>query len=140
MTAANLKITIIGGGLAGALAGRVLREHHSVTILERSSDLYEVGAAINVGPNGSQILSKFNFDTTRCGSMSVGLLRTWNKEGKLLQSDEVDFIKDYGSPWLFQHRADLRAEFLRLGAAPSEELTHYKESRRWFGMVQKWGR
>ena len=122
MTSSGLKVTIVGGGLAGALAGRVLREHHSVTILERSSDPLEVGAAINVGPNGTRILQRLNFDQQKCGSIAVGQMRTWSKDGELKQDTHVDFIKDYGSPWLFQHRADLRSEFIRLATAASADL------------------
>ncbi|PVH85179.1 FAD binding domain protein [Cadophora sp. DSE1049] len=118
----GLRVVIIGGGIAGALTGRILREHHTVTILERSSDAYEVGAAINIGPNGARILSTLGFDKTKGGCLEVGLTRTWNKEGKLLQEDPKDFMKEYGAPWLFQHRADLRKEFLRLATEDSEAL------------------
>jgi salicylate hydroxylase len=52
----------------------------------------------------------------------VGNLRTWNKAGEMVRDIEVDYAQDYGSPWLLQHRADLRAEFLRLATARSEEL------------------
>jgi salicylate hydroxylase len=122
MISTGLNVTIIGGGIAGALAARVLREQHNVTVLERSTDPAEVGAAINVGPNGTRILAKLNFDLKRTGSIPVGNLRTWNKAGEMVGDTETDYEKEYGSPWLFQHRADLRSEFLRLATAPGEEL------------------
>lgn len=52
----------------------------------------------------------------------MGCTRTWNKEGKKIQDTDIDFKKEYGAPWYFQYRADLRAEFLRLASAPSAEL------------------
>lgn len=98
MTQSGLNVTIIGGGLAGALTARVLREHHNVTVLERSSDPAEVGAAINVAPNGTRILQKLNFDPTRTGSIPVGSIRTWNKSGEVVGDTQRDYAKDYGSP------------------------------------------
>jgi salicylate hydroxylase len=115
-------VTVIGCGLAGALAARVLREQHTVAVLKRSTDPIEEGAAINVGLNGTKILARLNFDPLRTGSIPVGNLRTWNNAGEMVSDIETDYAKDYGSPWLFQHWADLHAEFLRLATGPSEEL------------------
>ena len=45
----SLNISVIGGGLAGALTARVLRERrYTIAILELTTDPLEVGAAINV--------------------------------------------------------------------------------------------
>lgn len=41
---------------------------------------------------------------------------------EMVSDIETDYAQDYGSPWLFQHRADLRAVFLRLATARSQEL------------------
>ncbi|OJJ71732.1 hypothetical protein ASPBRDRAFT_125517 [Aspergillus brasiliensis CBS 101740] len=118
----SLKVAIIGGGLAGTLAARVLREQHEVTIYERDSCLLEVGAAINIGPNGVKILDSLGFDRDRVGSIPVGQTLTWNKEGVLTHEADLNCREEYGADWLFNHRADLREEFFRLAAAPSAEL------------------
>ncbi|KAL3495040.1 hypothetical protein BJX62DRAFT_246391 [Aspergillus germanicus] len=118
----SLKVAIVGGGLAGTLAARVLREQHQVTIYERDSRLLEVGAAINVGPNGVKILESLGFDRNRVGSILVGRTLTWNKEGELKHEAELTCQEEFGADWLFNHRADLREEFFRLATAPSAEL------------------
>ncbi|KAJ6022817.1 hypothetical protein N7460_013212 [Penicillium canescens] len=118
----RIQVAIVGGGLAGTLAARVLREHHDVTIYERCKTAIEVGAAINIGPNGVKILEQLGFDRTRVGSLPVGRTLTWNKQGELKLESEMKCVEEYGADWLFNHRADLRDEFLRLATASSDDL------------------
>ncbi|KAK2041367.1 FAD/NAD(P)-binding domain-containing protein [Colletotrichum somersetense] len=92
-----LKVVVAGAGLAGALAARVLREKHNVAIYERNADATDSGAATSVGPNGPA--------------------KVFNKEGKMVLSKFKNYADEYGADWLFQHRADLRDEFLRLATA-----------------------
>lgn len=121
--AQKLKVTIIGAGLAGSICGRVLREHHDVTILERFSGGHEVGAAINLSPAATRIVQSLGFDMKRAGSIEVGATRAFNKQGIMVQERDVsDTQSVYGAPWIFQHRADLWSEFLLLASAPSKDL------------------
>lgn len=54
-----LDVIIIGAGIAGLSTGLALAQHHhSVTILERSSELTEVGAGIQLAPNATRILRR----------------------------------------------------------------------------------
>ncbi|KAJ5413692.1 hypothetical protein N7509_000319 [Penicillium cosmopolitanum] len=118
-----LRVTIVGAGLAGLLAARVLRERHTVTLVEKFKGGHEVGAAINLGPNGVRIIEQLGFNQTRCQSVKCGETRTLNKAGELISTASMTHLKDtYGAEWIFQHRADLWIEFLRLAEGPSAEL------------------
>lgn len=117
-----LDVAIVGGGIAGTLAARVLREKHNVTIYERSRALTEVGAAINVGPNGVQILDTLGFDRKRVGSLAVEQTKSYGVNGDLLHHLKRSYVDDFGADWLFQHRADLRNEFVRLATDESKAL------------------
>ena len=50
-TSSNLKVCIVGSGLAGLTAARVLREDHNVTVFERGSlDVAIGGQGITISP------------------------------------------------------------------------------------------
>ncbi|KAL3464459.1 hypothetical protein BJX64DRAFT_298250 [Aspergillus heterothallicus] len=120
----QLKVTVVGAGLAGLLAARVLRENHDVTVVEKFDGGHEVGAAINLGPNGVKIAQELGFDKSRCRAIVCGMARTLDRDGNILTEENMDFLQEqYGADWLFQHRADLWNEFLRLATCPSEALS-----------------
>ncbi|RAL09227.1 FAD-dependent oxidoreductase [Aspergillus homomorphus CBS 101889] len=111
-----LNIAIIGSGISGLLAARILRPQHNVTIYERHSHAVETGAAINIGPNGIVILDSVGFDRRRARTL------TYNKAGAITTDTVIDYEREFGADWLFFHRSDLHNEPLRLATAPSAEL------------------
>ncbi|KAH9216872.1 hypothetical protein DL95DRAFT_522348 [Leptodontidium sp. 2 PMI_412] len=118
----GLDITIVGGGLGGAISARVLRTHHNVTILERTPHAVEFGAALLIGPSTMQYLDKLGLDRSKIGCVGMDFVRIWTKEEILVHDHALNWEKDYGDKWLSNNRADLRNEFLRLATAPSSEL------------------
>ncbi|RAL01833.1 FAD/NAD(P)-binding domain-containing protein [Aspergillus ibericus CBS 121593] len=117
-----LTIAIIGSGLAGCLAARILREQHTVTIYERDPAKAEAGAAINLGPSAVHILDSVGFDRRRARSIPVTRVLSYSKSGNVTQDDSLDYVKEFGADWLFHHRADLRDELLRLATGEADEV------------------
>ncbi|KAL4985325.1 hypothetical protein BDW68DRAFT_165400 [Aspergillus falconensis] len=116
-----MKVIIVGAGIGGLAAGIGLRRKgHDVQIFERSSLLREVGAAINVCPNASQVLAQWGFDFKR--SRMVTARSHLRASGITLQTDFTatypDFTPLYGGPWLMAHRVDLHSELRRVAVDP----------------------
>ncbi|EMC95502.1 hypothetical protein BAUCODRAFT_25510 [Baudoinia panamericana UAMH 10762] len=125
MIGGHLKVTIVGAGLAGTIATRVLREFHDVTLIERTpSTRQEFGAAINMGPTVTSWLESVGFDRKKAGSLVATQSRMYSgKSGEELQKiDMAPFAQHNPSDWLFQHRADLWSEFFRLATGPADEV------------------
>jgi salicylate hydroxylase len=119
----RLQVIVIGAGIAGLFAARVLREKHDVTVLERSAGGNEVGAALTPGPNATRILGQYGWDPRRCGALVLDKARTFDHRGNLIQETALTEVKQtFGSDWHVVHRIDLWNELLRLATAPSEEL------------------
>lgn len=118
----GLRITIVGGGLGGALVARVLRTHHTVTILERTPSAVEFGAALLLGPSSMQTLDKLGLDRSKIKCVGMDYVKIWTKSEFLVHEHALNWEKDYGDKWLSNNRADLRDEFLRLATAPSKDL------------------
>ncbi|KAL3476691.1 hypothetical protein BJX99DRAFT_227539 [Aspergillus californicus] len=117
-----MKVIIVGAGIAGLAAGIGLRRAgHDVKIFERSSLLREVGAAINICPNASQVLLQWGFDTDR--ARFVTARRHIRALGTTLETQTMveypDFTRIYGGPWYLSHRVDLHSELRRLATDPS---------------------
>ncbi|KAL4999804.1 hypothetical protein BDV10DRAFT_200475 [Aspergillus recurvatus] len=116
-----MKVIIVGAGIGGLAAGIGLRRKgHDVQIFERSSLLREVGAAINVCPNASQVLALWGFDFKR--SRMVTASSHLRASGTTLQihftATYPEFTPLYGGPWLMAHRVDLHSELRRVAVDP----------------------
>jgi len=111
MTRANFNVIVCGGGLGGlACAIGLKRKGHSVTILESSSALNEVGAGIQMPPNSIKILreygifEKFVPFVTRPKSI---ILRRFDTGSVLSKTPlDPDMTVNYENPYLLIHRAD----------------------------------
>jgi salicylate hydroxylase len=119
----KLQVIIVGSGLAGLTAARILREHHDVTVYERGDQAAATGGqGISISPNAVKILERIGYDRNNAGAVPVYGFRSYDKNGKVKKDHEVDLKTRYGADQLAQKRSDFRDELLRLATAPSADL------------------
>jgi 3-hydroxybenzoate 6-monooxygenase len=111
-------VLIVGGGIGGiATALGLRRAGATVTVLEQEPDFHEVGAGLELGPNGTRILRDWGLleEMTSLGVHPHALIIKDALTGDELTRMEVgaDFEQRYGAPYLVGHRSDLLAILLR---------------------------
>lgn len=107
----ELNVIIVGAGLGGLAAAIALLEAgHRVLILERASEITEVGAGIRVPPNSSRFLVRWGLQhqmEEKSVKPKAIILRRY-KDGKILNIESIgkEINDKYGSPYWLIHRAD----------------------------------
>ncbi|ROV97046.1 hypothetical protein VSDG_04192 [Cytospora chrysosperma] len=117
-----MEIIIVGAGIAGLGAGVGLRRAgHNVTILEQSSLLHEVGAAITIKPNATRVLQSWDFEPDKSGMVAIrkGSLIDGTNMQVLVPNYYKDCESTWGLPMYAVHREDLHNQ-LRLLATREE--------------------
>ena len=107
-----LRVIIIGAGIGGLAAAVALRQRgFEVALYERSQELGEVGAGLQIGPNGVKVLRALGLEDELMRNafepfsiMSI----TWD-EGRLRFRQPLKAIarEKYGAPYMSAHRPDL---------------------------------
>ncbi len=135
-----MKILIAGGGIGGLTAAlALLQRGHEVEVYEQAQALGEVGAGVQISPNGARVLYELGVGEkiTAASCETPGKeVRLWST-GQAWQPFDIvgECIERYGFPYLTVYRPDLLAELeaavrqaspgcIRLGrkAAGFEEL------------------
>ncbi len=112
------KVHIAGGGIGGlAAALACARAGHAVSLCERVSEVSEVGAGVQLGPNVVKVLHEWGLEAAlaKVAVFPEQLqVRSAITGGKLsgLRLGEV-FQQRYGAPYLTIHRADLHSVLLQ---------------------------
>jgi len=125
MAAAGLRVAVIGGGIGGlAAALSLLRAGFDVQVYEQAGALGEIGAGIQISPNGSRLLHRLGLAEAlaRKGVRPVGVhQRRWD-DGRTLQRAPLGDVieRTFGAPYYHFHRADLLAAIA--SALPDERL------------------
>lgn len=126
MTLSHGPALVAGGGIGGIAAALALvRSGHDVVVLEQASDLGEIGAGIQLGPNGFAA-----FDALGVGPTARGRA-VYTDE--MLMHDALDetlvgriptgeaFRARFGNPYAVIHRADVHRSLLE-GAEASGRI------------------
>lgn len=111
------KVIIAGAGIGGlTLALALMRRGLDVTVYEQAEELGQLGAGVQISPNGTRALADLDIlnDLVRMSSEpDVKKIRLWNtgQEWPLFDLGP-DCVAQYGFPYLMIHRGDLHSLLL----------------------------
>lgn len=106
------RIAIVGAGIGGLAAGlALLKQGLDVEIYEQADSLGEVGAGVQISPNGTRLLQAWGLEREmfELGTQTEGKeVRVWStgEANRYLQLGSST-VSRYGAPYLTFHRADL---------------------------------
>ena len=112
------RIVIIGGGIGGLTAAVALHQRgFEVEVYERSSKLEEVGAGLQIGPNGVKVLRALGLEKP----LNVIAFQPTNQVS--IKWDDASLrhrvplkdiaTKEYGAPYMTMHRAHLHGMLIK---------------------------
>lgn len=100
---------VLGGGIAGlAVATALGRKGVAVTLIEQAEQITEVGAGLQISPNGLAVLRALGLETglDHAGAVQARAVQLADyTDGRIVA--ELDLSRLAGQRYLFVHRADL---------------------------------
>ncbi|MFQ5438905.1 MAG: FAD-dependent monooxygenase, partial [Paracoccaceae bacterium] len=109
MSLKNKNITVLGAGIGGLTAAIALaRRGARVSVIEQARELSEIGAGLQLSPNGTAVLNALDLGQ-RLGRISTPLeaveLRDYRRGDPVVSMDMTR--AHHANPYLLVHRADL---------------------------------
>lgn len=111
-TAMTSSVLVVGGGIAGLTAAlALLCKGFDVRVVEQAAELREVGAGLQLSPNGTRLLTELGLGD----ALGVKAFEPEGKEVRIWNTGASQSLFDlgvvsrerYGHPYLMIHRADL---------------------------------
>jgi salicylate hydroxylase len=107
-----LKVAIIGAGIGGLAAASALRQRGiEVELFERSSKLEEVGAGVQIGPNGVKVFRALGLEDElhRNAFEPINMVSLKWDDASIRHREPLKAIAtaQYGAPYMTAHRADI---------------------------------
>ncbi len=106
-----MRVVIAGGGIGGLNAALCFHKFGwDVTICEQASTLGEIGAGIQISPNGMKVLRALDIDKQieAAGFRPRATQFRLGQSGQpILTASMADYEETFGAPYLHIHRADL---------------------------------
>lgn len=134
------KVIIIGGGIGGLTAALAFHAFGwKVEVLERAAELTDIGAGIQISPNGMKVFRALGIEDriARDAFQPEALEMRFGHSGRQIFEIEARqaIIERWGAPYLHLHRADLiealsellnarQPKAVRLGAVFTEYENH----------------
>ena len=112
MRSKRAKILVAGAGIGGLTATLgLLQRGFTVATFEQAPVLSEVGAGVQIGPNGTRALFALGLKEALLSFSSAPgkkQIRIWNSgDRQEFVAVGTDAVSRYGAPYLMAHRADL---------------------------------
>ncbi|MFF0153650.1 FAD-dependent monooxygenase [Micromonospora sp. NPDC005203] len=139
-TRAPVRVLVAGGGIGGlAVALAVAAHGHHVTVLERQPEFTELGAGIQLAPNGLYALDVLGLGPqVRASAVAMSELRFMDGvSGEHVTSMPLteEYERRFGSPYVVVHRAELHRQLLdacrgrpRITLRPNASVARYTQS------------